>query len=337
MNFKQESSWAKNIYENKNEEMVSILCITYNQETYIEDAINSFLMQITDFKYEIIIHDDASTDRTAKIIKAYEQQYPDVIRTICQTENQYSKKIPIIEKYMLPVSKGKYIALCEGDDYWTDPCKLQKQVNAMEDHYECDICAHATSMVNAETKKKTGMIMPSKEDRIFSIEEVIKGDGGFVATNSLMFRKTVFNKIPEFRDAYRIDYSMQIMGAIRGGMLYLHDSMSSYRVAAKASWYLRMNENPKKYIEHYQNMISMLKKLDAETKGEYKIIIDNRVRYQEIQILKIQNKYRKILERRYRDIFRELSGSERIKTYIKAIFPWLVELNEWRKCYARRK
>ena len=67
-----------------------------------------------------------------------------------------------------------------------------------------------------------------------------------------------------------------------------------------------MNENPKKYIEHYQNMISMLKKLDAETKGEYKIIIDNRVRYQEIQILKIQNKYRKILERRYRDIFREL-------------------------------
>ena len=152
-----------------------------------------------------------------------------------------------------------------------------------------------------------------------------------------MFRKTVFNKIPEFRDAYRIDYSMQIMGAIRGGMLYLHDSMSSYRVAAKASWYLRMNENPKKYIEHYQNMISMLKKLDAETKGEYKIIIDNRVRYQEIQILKIQNKYRKILERRYRDIFRELSGSERIKTYIKAIFPWLVELNEWRKCYARRK
>ena len=84
-------------------------------------------------------------------------------------------------------------------------------------------------------------------------------------------------------------------------------------------------------------MISMLKKLDAETKGEYKIIIDNRVRYQEIQILKIQNKYRKILERRYRDIFIELSGSERIKTYIKAIFPWLVELNEWRKCYARRK
>ena len=91
MNFKQESSWAKNIYENKNEVMVSILCITYNQETYIEDAINSFLMQITDFKYEIIIHDDASTDRTAKIIKAYEQQYPDAIRTISNRKSIFKE------------------------------------------------------------------------------------------------------------------------------------------------------------------------------------------------------------------------------------------------------
>lgn len=101
--------------------MVSINCITYNQEEYIAKAIDSFLMQKTDFKYEILIHDDASTDNTANIIREYQEKYPDIIKPIYQKENQYSQGIKRVDyKFNYSRANGKYIAICEGDDYWTD-------------------------------------------------------------------------------------------------------------------------------------------------------------------------------------------------------------------------
>jgi len=106
--------------------IVSICCITYNHEKYIRDAIEGFLMQKTLFPIEILIHGDASTDKTADIIKEYEVKYPDIIKPIYQTENQFSKGVSISATYQFPRARGKYIAICEGDDYWTDPHKLQK-------------------------------------------------------------------------------------------------------------------------------------------------------------------------------------------------------------------
>ena len=96
--------------------MVSISCTTYNHEDYIADALESFLMQKIKFKYEILIHDDASTDRTAEIIKDYEKKYPEIIKPIYQTYNQYSKGIKV-GKFNRERAKGKYIAICEGDDF----------------------------------------------------------------------------------------------------------------------------------------------------------------------------------------------------------------------------
>ena len=112
--------------------IVSICCATYNHQKYIRDAIEGFLMQKTTFPFEILIHDDASTDGTADIIREYEAKYPDIIKPIYQRENQYSKGIKISQVYQFPRAQGKYIALCEGDDYWIDPLKLQKQVDYME-------------------------------------------------------------------------------------------------------------------------------------------------------------------------------------------------------------
>lgn len=121
--------------------LVSICCIAYNHEQFIEDALEGFLIQRTDFPFEILIHDDASKDRTADIIREYESAYPNIIKPIYQTENQYSKgNRP--GHINMSRAKGKFIALCEGDDYWTDPLKLQIQVDFLEEHSDYVITFH---------------------------------------------------------------------------------------------------------------------------------------------------------------------------------------------------
>lgn len=125
------------------EALVAIRCITYNHESYIRDALEGFIMQQTDFPFVAIVHDDASTDKTADIIREYAEKYPDIIKPIYETENQYSKQGNPLGKIMqdaIEQSGAKYVAMCEGDDYWIDPHKLQKQVDFLESHPEYGMC-----------------------------------------------------------------------------------------------------------------------------------------------------------------------------------------------------
>lgn len=129
--------------------LVSISCITYNHELYIRDSLEGMLMQQCDFDFEILIHDDASTDNTQKIIKEYQEKYPNIIKPIFQKENQYSKgKRGFNATYNFTRAIGRYIALCEGDDYWTDPLKLQKQVSFLENNPSVVLCTHQVNRVN---------------------------------------------------------------------------------------------------------------------------------------------------------------------------------------------
>ncbi|MDG4949884.1 glycosyltransferase [Weeksellaceae bacterium KMM 9724] len=142
-----EQNWDDNISP-----LVSIQCITYNHEKYIKDAIEGFLMQKTNFPVEILIHDDASTDRTAEIIREYELRYPNLFKPIYQVENQYSKKKGVITRIQNERAKGKYIAKCEGDDYWTDPLKLQKQVAFLEENPEYVLSCHNYQILDFDGK-----------------------------------------------------------------------------------------------------------------------------------------------------------------------------------------
>lgn len=122
--------------------MVTIRCATYNHEQYIRQCLDGFVMQKTNFRFEAIVHDDASTDGTAAIIKEYAEKYPDIIKPIYETENQYSKRNGSIRRVFNANTHGKYVAMCEGDDYWTDPLKLQKQVDFLESHLDYVMCSH---------------------------------------------------------------------------------------------------------------------------------------------------------------------------------------------------
>lgn len=141
MNLRTENDIIKNWSVNEdNAPMISIICHTFNHEKYIGEAITSFLKQNTVYSFEIIIHDDASTDNTVSIIKLFQEKYPHIIKLILQDENKYSKKINIWTNFTFPASKGKYIAICEGDDYWTDENKLQKQVDFLEQNKKYVVC-----------------------------------------------------------------------------------------------------------------------------------------------------------------------------------------------------
>jgi len=173
--------------------LVSVCCITYNHEKFICDAIEGFLMQKTDFPFEIIIHDDASTDGTADIIRKYEEQYPGIIKTICQTENQYSQGKKPMAEFVFPKARGKFIALCEGDDYWTDPLKLQKQVDFLENNPEYVVCYHDVVSLEADGSFNNQYLLDHRKCD-YTSDEMIKG--AWIPTMTRCFRN-VINGFPE--------------------------------------------------------------------------------------------------------------------------------------------
>ena len=228
---------------------VSVLCLAFNHEKYIADAIEGFLSQKTTFPFEIIIHDDASTDSTAEIIRSYEAEYPNLIKPIYQKENQYSQGISINKDFFLPNTHGKYVALCDGDDYWTDPSKLQKQFDALEAHPDCLMCLHKVWDYNInEGEKQAKKYLPKSElstgvipsERFF---EVI-GNGDFFNEVCYFFRADAYREYqthyPLFAQKYMKsktdDMPMLLYFGDRANVYYISDEMAVYRRFNAGSW-----------------------------------------------------------------------------------------------------
>jgi len=152
----------------KNSPLVSICCLAYNQESFIKKTIEGFLLQKTNFPYEIIIHDDASKDRTKEIIAGFAREFPDIIIPIFQKENQYSKgNTALLDCFVFPIVRGKYIATCEGDDYWIDPYKLQKQVDFLEKNPDYGLVYTNSKLLFQETGVLKNKGIMSKEYKSF--------------------------------------------------------------------------------------------------------------------------------------------------------------------------
>lgn len=256
---------------------VSVLCLAYNHNKYIKQALDSIIAQKTNFLFEIVIHDDASTDGTAEIIEKYAVRYPDLIHPLFEDENQYSKGRDVLADLSLPHTRGKYIAICECDDYWTDDSKLQRQYDIMEKHPELDMCACRAVEIAGQSGLEIQEIRPKKKDSILTVEEVILGGGRYLATASLFFRKSLYDLRMEFEKELYFDYSHQIKGALRGGIYYLDTRMAVYRREAEGSWTMRIGKNTENRNAHIKKEIEMLHELDKETKGTFHAVIDKRL------------------------------------------------------------
>ena len=231
---------------------VSIVCHTYNHEKYIHKAIEGFLSQKTNFPFEIIIHDDASNDITTSILKDYKKKYPNLITLILQKENQYSINTNIWSEFTFPIASGKYIAICEGDDFWTDQNKLQMQVDFLEKNNQYVICwtnfvsLKGKLLIENDFETKFPKLLTIDFDNVFSsyntysLTTVFRKDALNLADfNSLKFTKdnTLFSLILKNGKGVFINSKTAIYRLHEGGVFSLKPSFFK-----NYSSYLNLNE-----------------------------------------------------------------------------------------------
>lgn len=218
--------------------LVSICCITYNHEKYIKQCLDGVLMQQTNFEFEVLIHDDASTDDTTVIIREFEKKYPNIVKPIYQTENQYSKGINPDFTYNYPRAKGKYIAVCEGDDYWTDPLKLQKQVDFLEENEDFGLVHTNYEKYYEESNT---LMTHNRENYLLQDENSFYFKTGDLRTCTVLFRAKWIPKIEELfsqdfmQDAVIGDRPIFTMIASVSKIYFLNDITCVYRITSTSS------------------------------------------------------------------------------------------------------
>jgi len=219
---------------------VSVAMITYNHERFIKQAIESVLMQQTDFEIELVVGEDCSTDGTRAIVRAYRDRYPEQIQLLLPEKNQGMMNNFVAT---LNMCRGQYVALLEGDDYWINPTKLQKQVNFLEHQRQCTVCFHNALIVYDGCIKdphpyyaEQPQEMQSRKPKPMStLEDILSGN--FIQTCSVMFRAGILHELPDwYVDLPFGDWALHILNAHHGDMGYIDEILSTYRIHDGGAW-----------------------------------------------------------------------------------------------------
>jgi glycosyltransferase involved in cell wall biosynthesis len=250
---------------------VSVICNTYNHEAYISQCLDGFLAQQTDFDVEFLIHDDASTDQTPSIIKDYARRYPGKFNILLQTENQFSMGLSIIDLNMARAN-GEYIAVCDGDDYWCDPLKLQRQVDYMDTHPDCTLHVHAYRIILARN--------PSIHlDRFYTtieidvtLHDILTARTTPFAHNTYLFRHHNANYGTAYRLLGYVDLPRLIYSATIGEVHYSPIIQSVYRSGVAESYVMRNTAKPKTSIHQLRRRIEFYTALVEEIPQEREIL-----------------------------------------------------------------
>ena len=259
--------------------LVSVSLVAYNAEAFIKDAIEGCLMQQVDFPYEILIHDDASQDRTPQIILDYASKYPDKIVPILQIENQFSTGFEINGKNVIPHARGKYIAFLEADDYWIDPLKLQKQVDFMEKHPDVSMCFTATKEVETSDTNKVQITRYRNHDSLCTPEDVIIMGGLLVNMASAVVRKSIYDNVPDWYHCTQIwDNSVPLLAMMHGKIQYFNEITAVYRSNVPGS---ETQNNVKNYAKRKtvtRGIIGLLEGFNEATNRRYDKLINHKAK-----------------------------------------------------------
>lgn len=219
------------------EVLLTVRCMAYNQGKYIGRCLEGFVSQKTNFRFEVMVHDDASSDNTQEIIREYAAKYPELIKPVFETENLYSRRDGSLERKTSPYMHGKYIAMCEADDYWIDENKLQRQVDYMEQHPECALVCSGAVVVNSKGEK----LLRNKSKKLTdnASQEMVLGRNP-VITASSCFRREDFEEFQRIRAKAPFtmrmgDYPLWIYLSTKGTIMQYDEPMVAYRELSESA------------------------------------------------------------------------------------------------------
>lgn len=312
---------------------VTVLCITFNQVDYIRDCLEGIISQKTNFTFMAVVHDDASTDGTTEIVREYAEKYPEIIIPIIETENQYSQGVQLSSNWLNSIKWGKYIACCEGDDYWMDSCKLQKQYDFMETHPEYSLCLH-NAIINDFRYKIDYLSELNKADKDKSCEEIILEGGGKMNPTSSFFIRADCEWPAIQHNCSAKDHFELIKLSSRGKVRWLSKPMSVYRWGVKGSWTDRQEHiDLEQAQKHVESRIEALKIYDEATKGAYHDTFKKRAELESSKLevakqIELLNKANSLIKAFLLD---NVSSWEKIKFGFRAVLPTRVSFLFWRK------
>ena len=310
---------------------VSVLCATYNHEEYLRQTLDSFLNQKTDFPFEVLVNDDASTDNTGDIIREYAAKYPEVIRPFYQKENLYSRRINLYDVVFFPACRGEYIAVCEGDDYWNDPEKLQLQVDWLDAHPEYSACVH--NSIGRFTDQPDKVLFAQDGDRDIPFEQVVQGMSHAYHTSSILARREFILNPPDYRDVayhqgYFTDYAIGVRLGLSGKVRFLDRCMSVYRIGSNPSaWSRGVGQEYHKLKRFVSGEIAMLKTVKQHPLTEaQEAAIDQVLLEREYELLYIEGRVDEMVKPPYDKIHKSMGKGRIISTELKRRLPHLHRL-----------
>lgn len=255
--------------------LVSVLIITYNQEKMIGKAIESVLEQKMDFPFELVVGEDCSTDRTREIVAAYQKKHPEIIRMITSDKN-----VGMMEndRRTFRAARGKYVACCEGDDYWCDPNKLQKQVAVMEADPAISMCFHNVFFRYNNRNRMEKQFKWRFRNRFYPASSVICVGGKFNKPVSVLIRREDYVDLPDwYYEAPSGDWALNLISAFNGKIFYLNDVMAVYRVNVSNSWSDVMYHNPELYKKHLFQAMKTRKMANKASNDQYRKFFGRRI------------------------------------------------------------
>ncbi len=306
--------------------LVSVICTAYNHEKYIKRTITSIAEQVTNFEFEIIVNDDCSNDNTADILKQLELKFNNLI-VIYQNENQYSKGISVSKDILLPKTRGKYIAICEGDDYWLDFNKLQKQIDYMENNQNCTLCFSNAIKYNVSTGYKSTMICESSviDKKVLNYDDFNAGELallGFIPTASFVIKSEIYKKIVLIDNSFNGDQKIKLMSTLYGYAHYIKENLVQYNYGVKDSMTFKWNRIGKKDNELlWLKFFNLMNEINEFSECKYEddfflarnVYIDSILRRPYVGILNKNNAYR--------NRYKEYSIKKKLIFWIRLVLP----------------
>lgn len=309
----------------ENDIVLTVFALAYNHEKYIRETLEGIVRQKTNFKFEVLLHDDASTDNTSEIIKEYEKKYPEIIRPIYQTENQYSQGKEIVFDIMRPLAKGRYYAFCECDDYWCDECKLQKQVDFLEQHPDYWLCGH-NSRVIVMGGGSEYLFSQSNESCEIRLKKSKYQWEPYCQTASIVCRRQCQDTWPSWlvRAEVAGDYKRMLWALTQGRAFYMDFVGSVYRSGTEGSYSEKFNNNIEFAIKGYIAEIEFDRKFDKFTEKKYRLIFNYWIKRKLERVFAKTNQIKRIeKEIGYYYVFRHHGCKSTICLFLYVHFPKL--------------